>query len=747
MRRTLRISLLSLVAVLMPVFASALLATGPGASPSLISGVVREQQRLQQPATQPSGATTVTAEAATANIEAPEFSVVRGVEGFWQIVRDQKGVWWFRSPEGKLEFLNTVTTVVPYQLGRREAGPHYVSRDYNGGITNDGDIEAWATATLERVLDSGFKALGAWCHPAFHELDVPMTRDLNLWAWGQAAGPRMYTPGFRLAIRQAVQQQVEPLRDNRNLVGYYTDNELNWGDSGVGPWLYFDHLPPADPNRREVIGVIRQLWQTPEAFNADWGLAIERWEDLDAISTLPRPGTAYSRLFHAWLEKLAYDYFELTTALVREYDPNHLVLGVRFRGYAPPEVVRASRDFTDAQSINYYVADARLDRGMFEMMYRESRQPVILTEYAFHALDGRSGNRNTFGFAGQVLDQQARADGYRIFTTRLARVPYVIGADWFQWSDEPPSGRTLDGEDVNFGVVDVDDRAYELLVEAVRQTTPLLNDLHAASAEDDKRDVWRERFAELPTFGVPKRQDPIDINGELSDWPELSRLQGVRHAQTVGLERSTIPRPNVFAAWDETGVWMAFEIFDRDIHGAADGRWWTRDNFEFWIATRPADPEQDGYRKHDHQFFFAPIAFPGEDGAAGVTGQWKRPGDALQTTLSPHPDVQDSVRIFPDRYVVELFLPASALHGYTPEADAELAFNFHAFDFQQAISYFWSAPKEVQTQYKPSTWGRLVLLPAESDSPETTVKAEPGEPADRAEPAVATTDVEPVQGQ
>ena len=26
-------------------------------------------------------------------------------------------------------------------------------------------------------LPSGFKSLGAWSHPAFHKLDVPMTRD------------------------------------------------------------------------------------------------------------------------------------------------------------------------------------------------------------------------------------------------------------------------------------------------------------------------------------------------------------------------------------------------------------------------------------------------------------------------------------------------------------------------------------------------------------------------------------------
>ena len=59
---------------------------------------------------------------------------------------------------------------------------------------------------------------------------------------------------------------------------------------------------------------------------------------------------------------------------------------------------------------------------------------------------------------------------------------YVIGADWFQWMDEPPAGRRGDAEDCNLGMVDIHDRPYEQLVTAVQETAPLLNPLHAGSA-------------------------------------------------------------------------------------------------------------------------------------------------------------------------------------------------------------------------------------------------------------------------
>jgi hypothetical protein len=602
----------------------------------------------------------------------------------------------------------------------------FISSDYDGGTTQDGDLDRWAQRTIERVADAGFKALGAWSHPVFHNHNIPMTRDLNVTKW--VCGhhfTRFYSSEWATVAEQAIKLQTEKLRDNRNLVGYFIDNELDWGDGGVGPSIYFNNLAPDDPNRRRVVEVIQSVWTSIDNFNADWKTNIKQWKDLDEWTSLPHPDTgAYARLFSAWLSRLSEDYFRLTTTLIRKYDPNHLILGVRFKGYAPREVVRASRGYTDAQSINYYVGDGRLDYEMFKMIYDESQQPVLIGEYSFHALDGRSGNRNTFGFLAQVLDQQARADGYYLFTTRLARVPWIIGADWFQWMDEPPSGRSHDGEDVNFGVVDIDDRPYEMLVAAIRKARPQLNPLHAESTRDGQTDVWRESFVSRPQFNVPYLSTPIRLNGELSDWPAASRLSGVRHSYTIGLERSPWPIPNVFLGWTEAGIYIGLEVFDRDIQGApADGWWWTRDNVEMWFSTRPVSPDQNAYDQFSHQFFFVPIDFPGKDGNLGVVGQWARPGGFIKQSLIPHPKVREAVRILPDRYVVEIFIPGEALNGFDPVNEPTMAFNIHVRNFQHAIDYFWSSPKEVMTQLRPGTWGTIHLQP--EIKPEAQAAADP----------------------
>jgi hypothetical protein len=431
----------------------------------------------------------------------PAFSTVRGQEGFWRVARTRDGVWWFLSPQNHPEFLNGVTTVQPALRGRDPRGPDFVSRDWDKR-DNQASMLRWAEQTLGRVRNAGFKSLGAWCNPVLHLCQMPMTRDLNVWHW-VPYDARLFSPAWASSADAAIRGQAVPLRDNHSLIGYYIDNELNWDDEAVGPRVYFDQLPPGDPNRREVVRVIRDTWNSVADFNRDWNTTFHDWNELERHPILPMGANAgYDRLENRWLYHFAQSYFRITTSLIRKYDPNHLILGCRYRGWARPAVARGARGFTDAQSLNYYASDALLDANTFRTISEQSDQPLIISEYTFHALDGRSGDRNLTQFPGLVSNQKSRAQGYREMTARLARVPYVIGADWFQWMDEPPSGRIADGEDANMGIVDIHDRPYEQLVEAVRETAPLLDPLHAGSVADRDLTVWRQPPAAVPTTPV-----------------------------------------------------------------------------------------------------------------------------------------------------------------------------------------------------------------------------------------------------
>ena len=52
--------------------------------------------------------------------------------------------------------------------------------------------------------------------------------------------------------------------------------------------------------------------------------------------------------------------------------------------------------------------------------------------------------------------------------------PDIVGCHWFQYVDEPLTGRLLDGENGNMGFVAVTDRPYGSLVSAARDTNVAL---------------------------------------------------------------------------------------------------------------------------------------------------------------------------------------------------------------------------------------------------------------------------------
>src|SRR5205085_1528475 len=133
---------------------------------------------------------TVAAAATQPTTKPSPYTQVRGADGYWRIAQTHSGVWWFVSPEDKPEFLNSVTTVQPFQMARDKDGPAFLSADYDGGLSYNGNLDAWATKTLGRVTAAGFKGLGAWSHPVFHKTQVPMTRDLNVWSWMHGAARR-----------------------------------------------------------------------------------------------------------------------------------------------------------------------------------------------------------------------------------------------------------------------------------------------------------------------------------------------------------------------------------------------------------------------------------------------------------------------------------------------------------------------------------------------------------------------------
>ena len=78
----------------------------------------------------------------------------------------------------------------------------------------------------------------------------------------------------------------------------------------------------------------------------------------------------------------------------------------------------------------------------------------------------------------QARDQGERGIAYRYYVESVASHPAMIGTHWFQWVDQPVTGRG-DGENYNIGFVDVTDRPYPELVAALKATHKRLLAVHS----------------------------------------------------------------------------------------------------------------------------------------------------------------------------------------------------------------------------------------------------------------------------
>jgi hypothetical protein len=115
--------------------------------------------------------------------------------------------------------------------------------------------------------------------------------------------------------------------------------------------------------------------------------------------------------------------------------------------------------------------DGSFPRFLLETLHSLSGKPLIIGEFYMCARENRSGNRNSLGVYPLVSTQKERAVGFRNTVRSLLETPYVIGADWFQYYDEPTHGR-FDGENFNFGLVDIHDQPYEALISAAAALDP-----------------------------------------------------------------------------------------------------------------------------------------------------------------------------------------------------------------------------------------------------------------------------------
>ena len=363
----------------------------------------------------------------------------------------------------------------------KEAAPRDPARAYNALKAYDGNRTAWAQDAIARLKEWGFDMVGAWSEESANHAGLPYCR--VVWLGGQSGHGRradmrlvdVWDPAYAERLQQQAKNEVAPYAEDTNLVGFFINNELPfYGEFGwpTDPdrslWDRYMALPAGAPGREKAAAFFKGYYGSIEKARADW--EITSFEQL-AEGPAPFPKSLGAQRFkHEWAGQVADRYFSLCAEAIRTYAPNHLILGSRYAGRPPAAVARAEAKYTDVISINHYSPSGHPDLAMLRNLHALTGRPILITEFSWRAQSNRSGNTNAKGAEVTVATQADRAQAYRTFVSEWMREPYAVGAHWFQYHDQPSDGRAFDGENSNYGIVDIYDRPYEELTQAMRET-------------------------------------------------------------------------------------------------------------------------------------------------------------------------------------------------------------------------------------------------------------------------------------
>jgi hypothetical protein len=474
--------------------------------------------------------------------------------GPYTVKPDARGVWWYHDAAGNRFLSLGVNNVTPVAWN-----PKPDTTYYNAAVRQfKGDMAAWATATRTLLTDHGFNTLGCWSAP-----EIPdgggLVRTVVLYLVGHDMTRCLQPlrPGMEDLMRTNLRETMARYPDRSHILGVYFDNEMPWfgrngWDRNPGDTLLETalDLPDADPARPATLAWLKQRHATPAALSDAWQVQVTRWEDLKGVTIRGRmaPGVVSDRT--AFTAMLAERFYSAADRIVRAELPGMLRLGSRFAGDAPDAVITAAGAASDVMSLNSYPMAYRSNPEQLARFWLLGGKPIMITEYSFRARENTSGNPNTRG-AGMVVDTQAqRAEGYTGVVTDSLTWPMVIGMHWFEFADQSPQGR-FDGEDSNYGIVDVENRPYTTLLGAMKATNTAVSAAHAATARTTPTEMPKPLAVRYQPGQHPDRPSTLDLLAA----PATSDL-GTWHAPdaTVAVARAGKALRITYSAGTQYGV-------------------------------------------------------------------------------------------------------------------------------------------------------------------------------------------------
>ncbi|NOR75467.1 MAG: agarase [Draconibacterium sp.] len=345
--------------------------------------------------------------------------------------------WWGVDPLGYQYInvaLNSITT------GKSEGTKKALKDKF-------GTEENWLKETIDILHKNGFNCAGSWSNDeaiieANKIAERPLAYTINwsfMSSYGRKRGGTYQQPGHTGYPNSAIfvfdpefeifcnehAKQLEVLKDDPNLFGHFSDNEMPFKFKALDNYL---SLPKEDHGYKAAA-----KWLKEQDINID-----EITDDHREI----------------FMAIVADKYFSIVSKAIKKYDPNHMYIGARFYSSEKnhEKFMKTAGKYIDVISNNYYNHWTPDSTDMANWTEWTGR-PFIVTEYYTKGED--SGMGNTSGAGWIVRTQKDRGLFYQNYNLALLESKNCVGWHYFKYQDNDPTAKGVDPSniDANKGIV------------------------------------------------------------------------------------------------------------------------------------------------------------------------------------------------------------------------------------------------------------------------------------------------------
>ncbi|MBW4084544.1 carbohydrate binding domain-containing protein [Paenibacillus sp. S150] len=488
------------------------------------------------------------------------------------------------------------------------------------------DQAAYSEGSVDFVKSLGFTGLGAWSKasgmPYVNWLPMP----------GLKIGDSELFDIFHPDMTAQMDARFSALAKNvndRQLIGYMFANEL--------PYNRLKTVVPAanasSGSKARLVDMLAGQYGSIDSFNTAWDLNAASFEALKNMAFAAKTELA-TRDMDCFTGLYLDELYKQIAFYAKKHDPGHLVMGDRWlAGVMNDSKLREALclyagKYMDVLTYNYYTYDPNME--MLKQLYELAGEtPFIMTE--FHYGDPSTG----LTFAARMAeDEREKGLMYSNYVEQAAASGIIVGANWFTYLDQAPTGRWfqgLNGEAGAIGLINVAARPYQDFLQSVSGTNARIYDIvlgHTQPYDHVFKPGQTERTSDK-VLSVTKAACAPAIGGSGAGWEEAATA-GITDVDLVMGVMKTGVGGQMGLTWDDDYLYFRAHIDDPTpmespnvIKGltvpAAKAYLWAGDAIELFFG--PGNVNEGGSMQfNDNQILLA--AAPDASGTVRTAYYW-----------------------------------------------------------------------------------------------------------------------------